>query len=182
MATTESVSSTDRLEQALLLRMHNATAAMQRATRDAQLGFESALDYTSAMARSRHKSTEDMPQFMPTATELFHLLDLEVARATLQQKAEMDIALTKAEMLRTGSVGAHLVQQAFYWRVAQSPAIQQVCEVGFNAGHSSGISTQTCADVPCGTACLTSLCNVCSCNSIVVDSKPLGKVDHVRLI
>ena len=108
-----------------------ATAALQNVT------------YDETMQR-RPVSAEDAPQHSPQLQRLFALLDVGVARYTLNQTYQgvqrtAAKAADRAGMFRAGSVAVDLTQQAFYMRVAASPAVRHVCEVGFNAGHSTAM-------------------------------------------
>ena len=108
-----------------------ATAALQNVT------------YDETMQR-RPVSAEDAPQHAPQLQRLFALLDVGVARYTLNQTYQgvqrtAAKAADRAGMFRAGSVAVDLTQQAFYMRVAASPAVRHVCEVGFNAGHSTAL-------------------------------------------
>ena len=108
-----------------------ATAALQNVT------------YDETMQR-RPVSAEDAPQHAPQLQRLFAMLDVGVARYTLNQTYQgvqrtAAKAADRAGMFRAGSVAVDLTQQAFYMRVAASPAVRHVCEVGFNAGHSTAM-------------------------------------------
>ena len=111
-------SSTGALEHALLLRLNNAT-------------------WTGA--HKHHSTDQDPSTAASTIGKALSEIDQIVARTILAATRDVDLTLTRTERLRTGSIGASAVQQIFYWRVAQSPAIRQICEVGFNAGHSSAL-------------------------------------------
>lgn len=87
---------------------------------------------------------EDAPQHMPQLQRLFAQLDLGVARFALEHSYQgrertPKFAAERAALFRTGSIAVDLTQQAFYWRVAASPAVRHICEVGFNAGHSTAL-------------------------------------------
>ena len=87
---------------------------------------------------------EDAPQHMPQLQHLFAQLDLGVARFALEhpyhgRERTPKFAAEKAAMFRIGSIAVDLTQQAFYWRVAANPAVRHICEVGFNAGHSTAL-------------------------------------------
>jgi hypothetical protein len=89
-------------------------------------------------------SVEDAPQHMPQLQRLFAQLDLGVARFALEhpyqgRERTPKFAAERAAIIRTGSIAVDLTQQAFYWRVAASPAVRRICEVGFNAGHSTAL-------------------------------------------
>ena len=95
--------------------------------------------FVAAMARAR-VADEDLPQFMPQLDTLFDALDFNVARTAIVLGRHLpDFAVDKAVRMRIGSIAADLTQQAFYWRVAASPGIRRICEVGFNAGHSTAL-------------------------------------------
>ena len=99
------------------------------------------LTYGASMRRPPLEA-EDMPQHTPQLMRTFSRLDLGVARYVLGHpynnvaRTETQAAF-RAALTRIGSVGVDLTQQAFYWRVAASPAVRHICEVGFNAGHSA---------------------------------------------
>ena len=87
---------------------------------------------------------EDAPQHTPQLMHIFLQRVLSVARFVLSHPYEGKLrtssqAAARAAQLRVGSIGIDLTQQAFYWRVAASPAIKHICEVGFNAGHSAAL-------------------------------------------
>jgi hypothetical protein len=95
--------------------------------------------FDEAIAR-RQEAEEDVPQFTPRLSAIFDALDFNVARTAMTLGGHnARFAIQKAAHLRLGSVAANLAQQHFYWRVAASPAVRQVCEVGFNAGHSTAL-------------------------------------------
>ena len=66
----ENAESSNVFEQALLDRMRNATATLQKSSRDASLGFTAPSNYYVAMGRAR-LNTEDVPQFMPATYRVF---------------------------------------------------------------------------------------------------------------
>jgi hypothetical protein len=87
---------------------------------------------------------EDAPHHAPQLQRLFSQLDLGVARFVLEHPYKgtdrtVKDAARRAATIRTGSIAVDLTQQAFYWRVATSPAVRHICEVGFNAGHSTAL-------------------------------------------
>lgn len=95
--------------------------------------------YEQAMQRKR-ASEEDAIQYTPTLYDLFHALDFNVARTAIELgHHDAHFGVHRASAIRYGSVAADLTQQSFYWRVASSPAVRQICEVGFNGGHSSAL-------------------------------------------
>ena len=101
------------------------------------------VSYDESMQR-RPVSAEDAPQHAPQLQRLFAQLDVGVARYALENPyrgVERTAAqgAARAVIFRTGSVAIDLTQQAFYMRVAASPAVRHVCEVGFNAGHSTAM-------------------------------------------
>ena len=101
------------------------------------------VSYDESMQR-RPVSAEDAPQHAPQLQGLFAQLDVGVARYALDNPyrgVERTAAqgAARAATFRTGSVAIDLTQQAFYMRVAASPAVRHVCEVGFNAGHSTAL-------------------------------------------
>lgn len=99
--------------------------------------------YQQAMHRVQ-LVVEDAPQHMPLLQRLFAQLDLGVARFALEhpyqgRERTTKFAAERAAMFRFGSIAADLTQQAFYWRVSANPAVRHICEVGFNAGHSTAL-------------------------------------------
>ena len=44
-----------------------------------------------------------------------------------------------ANEMRMGSIAAWPTQVDYYFRIAASPAVRTVCEIGFNAGHSAAV-------------------------------------------
>jgi hypothetical protein len=101
------------------------------------------LSYEQEMQRYT-KHAEDAPQHLPQLQRLFKELDLSVARYALEHPYKglakhPKSAAERAALFRTGSIAIDLTQQAFYWRVAASPAVRHICEVGFNAGHSTAL-------------------------------------------
>jgi hypothetical protein len=120
-----------RWDQAKGVNMGWAPAALRNVT------------YDESMQR-RPASAEDAPQHAPQLQRLFAQLDVGVARYVLNQTYQgvprtAEKGADRAGMYRTGSVAVDLTQQAFYMRVAASPAVRHVCEVGFNAGHSTAL-------------------------------------------
>mmetsp|Transcript_3257 Transcript_3257/g.6820 ORF Transcript_3257/g.6820 Transcript_3257/m.6820 type:complete len:369 (-) Transcript_3257:373-1479(-) len=108
--------------------------------------------------RQTLKTREDLPLFTPELNVLFAQLDMIVTtharRRTkgapmprfergwdeLAEPAKKnDSDLQTASMMRLGSIAAHRPQVDFYTRTAASPLIRTVCEVGFNAGHSTAV-------------------------------------------
>jgi hypothetical protein len=101
------------------------------------------IGYAQSMARSPLHA-EDVPHHAPELQRLFAQLDLGVARFALEHPYQGNnrtarFAASRAATMRTGSIAVDLTQQAFYWRVAASPAVRHICEVGFNAGHSTAL-------------------------------------------
>jgi hypothetical protein len=93
---------------------------------------------------SYQQTLRDAPQHIPQLQRLFAQLDLGVARFALEhpyqgRKRTPKFAAERAAMFRTGSIAVDLTQQDFYWRVAAGPAVRHICEVGFNAGHSTAL-------------------------------------------
>ena len=84
--------------------------------------------YAAALGR-RRDSDEDVPLYHPELDATFQALDavVEARRAN------------SSSTFRLGSIAAHASQVDFYWRAAASPTIRTVCEVGFNAGHSTAV-------------------------------------------
>ena len=106
--------------------------------------IETALDnvtHDESIERER-THLEDLPHHHPQLQRHFAQLDVSLARFAInhpyqgKERSPQDAA-AKAFSMRIGSIAVDLVQQAFYWRVASSPAIRHICEVGFNAGHSA---------------------------------------------
>ena len=101
------------------------------------------VSYAQSMARAPLHE-EDAPHHAPQLQQLFAQLDLGVARFALEHPYQgtnrtAKFAASRAATIRTGSIAVDLTQQAFYWRVAASPAVRHICEVGFNAGHSTAL-------------------------------------------
>ena len=71
---------------------------------------------------------EDAPQVTPALDKLFEELDAIAGRMT-----------PFAPQLRHNSIAHDRAQVDFYYRVASSPAIRTICEVGFNMGHSAAV-------------------------------------------
>lgn len=139
MATSSSAPSSEVLATMInseLLKLANRS----HATREpviAQTSFE------GAMARQR-VAPDDVPIYSPALRSLFDELDLNVARTALAnpwkgKERSWETAALRAAGLRFGSIGWSQVQQAYYYRVAAHPAVRRICEVGFNAGHSSAL-------------------------------------------
>ena len=87
--------------------------------------------YSEAVARPTF-SAEDVPLYLPRLDAVHRELDdwLEHGGAGTGSTA-------RRNTYRLGSVGASRAQTDFYARVAASPAVRTICEVGFNAGYSS---------------------------------------------
>ena len=101
------------------------------------------VSYDESMQRSP-VSAEDAPQHAPQLQRIFSQLDVGVARFSLENPylgvpRTAKVSADRAARFRTGSIAVDLTQQAFYMRVAASPAVRHVCEVGFNAGHSTAL-------------------------------------------
>lgn len=101
------------------------------------------VSHAQSMARAP-VHVEDAPHHLPQLQQLFAQLDLGVARFALEhsyhgKNRTAKFAAERAATIRTGSIAVDLTQQAFYWRVAASPAVRHICEVGFNAGHSTAL-------------------------------------------
>jgi hypothetical protein len=99
--------------------------------------------YEQSMARAP-LHVEDAPHHAPQLQRLFAQLDLGVARFALEHayrnsSRSAKFAAERAANFRIGSIAVDLPQQAFYWRLAASPAVRHICEVGFNAGHSTAL-------------------------------------------
>ena len=80
-------------------------------------------------------SGEDKAVIIPGLIELSTELDRVVAASSRHGTD----GPKSAAMYRLGSVAAHRHQIDFYYRVATSPAVRTICEVGFNAGHSTAV-------------------------------------------
>ena len=97
--------------------------------------------------KSMHRTPvddEDVPHHAPQLQQLFGELDVGIARYALEHPYQGKVrtvgaAAHRAALIRVGSIGVDLPQQSFYWRVAASPSIRHVCEVGFNGGHSAAL-------------------------------------------
>lgn len=101
------------------------------------------VSYAQSMARAPLHA-EDAPHHAPQLQRLFAQLDIGVARFALEhpykgRERTAKLAAERAATIRTGSIAVDLTQQAFYWRLAASPAVRHICEVGFNAGHSTAL-------------------------------------------
>jgi hypothetical protein len=101
------------------------------------------VSYAQSMERAPLHA-EDAPHHAPQLQRLFAQLDLGVARFALEhpykgRERTAKVAAERAATIRTGSIAVDLTQQAFYWRLAASPAVRHICEVGFNAGHSTAL-------------------------------------------
>ena len=101
------------------------------------------VSYAQSMARAPLHE-EDAPHHAPQLQRLFAQLDLGVARFALEHpyhgtNRTAKFAASRAATIRTGSIAVDLTQQAFYWRLAASPGVRHICEVGFNAGHSTAL-------------------------------------------
>ena len=93
----------------------------------------------------------------PRVLQLFDELDLVVNASNedylLKKIAKQEathfqwINFTKARLKpmqvaseeRVGSIAAHPAQAEYYFRMAASPAVKVVCEIGFNVGHSAAV-------------------------------------------
>jgi hypothetical protein len=101
------------------------------------------VSHAQSMARAPLHA-EDAPHHAPQLQHLFTQLDLGIARFALEhpyhgKNRTVKFAAERAATIRTGSIAVDLTQQAFYWRVAASPLVRHICEVGFNAGHSTAL-------------------------------------------
>ena len=82
----------------------------------------------------------DLPLTLPALHSIFDAIDAIVALPAKQNRTSGRHTPDKtAASLRFGSVAGSPAQTDFYWRIATNPTIQTVCEVGFNAGHSTAI-------------------------------------------
>ena len=113
----------------------------------------------SAFARPRLSSPQDLPQFTPHLNALFSELDKIVATHSHPRLRDAPIpdfkqswyeiirqlegnnrsSMTTATVMRLGSIAAHRPQVDMYYRMAASPFVRTICEVGFNAGHSTAV-------------------------------------------
>ena len=80
-------------------------------------------------------SGEDKAMIIPELVELYTELDRVVASSG----GRRGTGTSSATMYRLGSIAAHRNQIDFYYRTATSPAVRTICEVGFNAGHSTAL-------------------------------------------
>ena len=80
-------------------------------------------------------SGEDKAMIIPGLIELYTELDRVVAASSRHGTD----GPKSATMYRLGSVAAYRHQIDFYYRVATSPAVRTICEVGFNAGPSTAV-------------------------------------------
>jgi len=95
--------------------------------------------YHAAMGRPP-VALEDVPLHAPRLGAILDALDFNIARTiVVLGKRKATHGIDRASMTRWGSIGANLPQQAFYWRVAASPAVRSICEVCFNGGHSTAL-------------------------------------------
>ena len=81
-------------------------------------------------------SGEDKAMVIPELVELHTELDRVVAASSGGRHVADS---SPAAMYRLGSIAAHRNQIDFYYRTATSPAVRTICEVGFNAGHSTAV-------------------------------------------
>lgn len=131
------------IAQALDARWRRGPGTPTGPTPDWLLAASGNVSYAQSMARVP-LHVEDAPHHLPQLQQLFAQLDLGVARFALEHpyqgvnRSAKDAA-RRAATIRTGSIAIDLTQQAFYWRVAASPAVRHICEVGFNAGHSTAL-------------------------------------------
>ena len=119
------------------------TSTRMGPTPDWLLAASGNASYEQSMARAP-LHVEDAPHHAPQLQRLFAQLDLGVARFALEnayhgKNRTAKDAAERAAQLRIGSIAVDLPQQAFYWRLAASPAVRHICEVGFNAGHSTAL-------------------------------------------
>ena len=74
---------------------------------------------------------------------LFAELDALVAtgsRQSLQSLQKIEpAAQRRAALLRMGSIAASMTQVRLYAAIAAQPSVQTICEIGFNAGHSTAV-------------------------------------------
>ena len=109
-----------------------------RVNKEIESQMERARNFTLALSRHRYHS-EDKPLFTPVLDETFAQLDEIVDASTAKRKANRTTATKHHSTFRLGSIAAHRQQVDFYHRLAASPAIRTICEVGFNAGHSTAV-------------------------------------------
>jgi len=106
-------------------------------------------NFNRTMARPRLHE-EDVPQFTPELNELYGELDMIVERDRSEKVKKVGKgphsapvvhgrAVELRNMYRMGSIGVARHQMDFYYRIASSPSIRTICEVGFNAGHSTAL-------------------------------------------
>lgn len=131
------------IAQALDARWRRGPGTTMGPTPDWLLVARGNVSHAQSMARAPLHA-EDAPHHAPQLQHLFAQLDLGVARFALEhpyhgKNRTEKFAAERAAMIRTGSIAVDLTQQAFYWRVAASPAVRHICEVGFNAGHSTAL-------------------------------------------
>ncbi len=131
------------IAQALDARWRRGPGTPTGPTPDWLLAASDNVGYAQSMTRAPLHA-EDAPHHAPQLQRLFAQLDLGVARFALEHPYQgtnrtTKFAASRAATIRTGSIAVDLTQQAFYWRVAASPAVRHICEVGFNAGHSTAL-------------------------------------------
>ena len=88
--------------------------------------------YAEAVSRTTF-TPDDAPMYLPR---------LDIAHMALDdymERGSVGGSVGRREQYRMGSVAASRPQTDFYARLAGSPAIRTICEVGFNAGHSTAI-------------------------------------------
>ena len=90
--------------------------------------------YSEAVARPTF-SAEDVPLYLPRLDTVHRELDDWLEHGGAGGTG----STSRRKTYRLGSVGASRAQTDFYARVAASPAVRTICEVGFNAGHSTAI-------------------------------------------
>jgi len=97
--------------------------------------------YIAVLNRTRIH-IEDKPIFDPDLDRTLDHLDAIVTAArnySVTRAVRPGSAEKAAATFRLGSIAGHRSQRDFYYRLAGSPAIRTICEVGFNAGHSTAI-------------------------------------------
>ena len=100
--------------------------------------------FSDALSRARDRSTErELPHATEKAFARIERIVAQTESAHVDKQKRMlvrDSQLGSPEAAKGGrywSTGHHVEQTTYYARVAASPAIHTICEVGFNAGHST---------------------------------------------
>lgn len=96
---------------------------------------------SAALSRARLHN-DDLPLYTPALDAVWSQLDLIVAtgkHAVRLQRMKRAQNYSHAAVMRMNSIAGHRAQVDFYYRVASSPHVRTVCEVGFNAGHSTAL-------------------------------------------